>query len=58
MSPLICIINLIYLNIFCPSIASYLQYNLSVKGLKLDLQTLHIQMEAFKSLNYVVGNWE
>ena len=36
-------------NNFCPIISSYLQYNLSVKGFQLDLQTLYIQMEAFKS---------
>ena len=34
---------------FCPSISNYLQYDLSVKGFQLDLQTLYIQMEAFKS---------
>ena len=34
--------------IFVP-LSSYLQYNSSVKGFQLDLQTLYNQMEAFKS---------
>ena len=42
--------------IFVPLLQVNLQYNLSVKGFQLGLQALHIQMEAFKSLKYVVGN--
>ena len=34
--------------IFVP-FSSYLQYNSSLKGFQLDLQTLYIQMETFKS---------